>query len=416
MMAPAPAVLSNATHIHTGEVAAKTTMRDEPINRYVPGTAPETRPRIDICKSVLEATASRANESRTAFWSSQFRPVLSSLLKTVGSYTPEQQACHVRFFDEHVAPNMGPVPTRTCSRSLLTPNGSPFEVSINLSDAGNPCVRFTFEPYMPKSTGCEDSPLSSIAEAVGADMRWARQFAEEFFETQEEREALLRKMPKDTMSIPRCILAFDLHGGDRTMKAYFYPVIKSIAAGLNSDEASINLLKRLESGGESFVRGLEYIEDWRPISQTPATIQVIGTDCIDPTAGARVKIYMHPDNTFDSVRDHVTFGGKRSDKTTIEGLRILREMWHLLLGEPQGNVSDSLPKPVNVPKSGHKGMCLSWELRPGQELPDVKVYVPLFQYYSTDRAIAKNLGNAFKMRGWAWGIDGGYEDIIEQAL
>lgn len=248
-------------------------------------------------------------------------------------------------------------------------------------------------------------------------MRWFKQFASEFFPSEEEREAIKGKMPPDTTRIPRCFIAFDLDGGDRVMKAYFSPMMKHMATGMNSDEASVNLIKRLDPYGKSLVPALNFIEEYQAICQEPPLIQVIAIDCVDPGAGARVKIYVNPrSNAFDAVRDHVTFGGRRTDKTTLEGLAVLREIWHLLLDEPEDNADDSFSKPVIDPKRGHQGMCCSWELRPGQDMPDVKVYVPLFQYFSSDRAITENLERVFKKRGWSWGVDGTYKMMVEQTL
>ena len=349
-----------------------------------------------------------------AFWTKQFRPVLSSLLQDVGSYTPEQQTSHIRFLEEQIIPNLGPKPEKARARSLLTPNGTPFEVSINLNDARSPCVRFTFEPHMRQGKAFDDTPVPEIAKSIGADTRWAKQAAAAFFETEEESKALLERMPADTKSLPRCVLAFDLNGSKQSMKAYFYPVIKHIASGINSDEACVDLLKRLQPMGDGFTSPLEYIEEYRTLQKTPAVIQVLGMDCVDPSMGARVKLYMHPDNTFDSVRDHVTFGGKKTDETTLEGLEILRNIWHFLINEPSP-VDDSFSKAVNVPKSGHKGMTLSWEIKPGEQIPDTKVYVPLFQYFSSDRAIGESLGKAFQTRGWKWGPNGQYEATLGKA-
>lgn len=319
--------------------------------------------------------------------------------------------------EDHVIPNMGPPPDHTHPKSLLTPNGSPFETSINFSDNGKPCLRFTFEPVMPQGNDLSDGPLPAIAENVQADMRWFNDFASEFFLSHEERVAIKEKMPPDTARIPRCFLAFDLAGGDRVMKAYFSPMMKHMVSGMNSDEVSINLMKRLNPQGQSLIPALDFIEEYQRICQDPPLIQVIAIDCIDPAAGARVKIYINPrSNTFDAVRDHVTFGGRRSDETTMKGLEVLREIWHLLFNEAEYNADDLFSKPVFEPTSGHQGLCCSWELRPGQEVPDVKVYVPLFQYFSTDQTITESLEKVFKTRGWSWGIDGTYKKMFEQAL
>ncbi|KAK2738015.1 hypothetical protein FQN55_000821 [Onygenales sp. PD_40] len=367
-------------------------------------------------KTNAESSVPDANNDGLAFWSKHCSPMLSSLLRSVGSYTAEQQESHLKFLERYVIPNMGPPPDPALPRSLLTPNGAPFEASINFNNSGKACIRFTFEPLMPERGTLSDSPIPSIAEAVLADLRWFKQFAAEFFPSEEERQAIKEKMPPDTARIPRCFLAFDLDGGNISMKAYFSPMMKHMATGVDSDEATVNLLKRLEPLGKSFLPTLNYIEKYQPICQQPPLLQVAGIDCTDPGRRARVKVYTNPrSSSFDAVYEHVTFGGRRTDKATLEGLSVLREMWHLFTNEPDGHSDTSFSKPVLDPKDGHQGVCCSWELLPGQEIPEVKVYVALFQYFLGDRAISESLEKVFEKRGWSWGVQGTYKSLVEQA-
>ncbi|PGH04559.1 hypothetical protein GX51_03390 [Blastomyces parvus] len=375
-----------------------------------------SRPCEALTKTIDGSSALNRNGEGFAFWSKHCTPVLSSLLRNVGSYTEEQQKSHIWFLENYIIPHMGPPPDKTYPRSLLTPNGAPFETSINFSNSGRACVRFTFEPLMPERGTLSETPIPIIAEAVKADMRWFKQFAAEYFPSEEEREVIRGKMPPDTARIPRCFLAFDLNGGNISMKAYFSPMMKHMATGVDSDKATVNLLKRLDPLGESFSLALDFIETYQPICQQPPLIQVIGIDCTDPGICARVKVYTNPrDSSFDAVYEHVTFGGRRTDRATLEGLSLLREMWHLLINEPEGHADTSFSKPVLDPNDGHRGVCCSWELRPGQEIPEVKVYVALFQYFSGDRAISESLEKVFEKRGWSWGVRGKYKSMVEQA-
>ncbi|EMR67034.1 putative aromatic prenyltransferase protein [Eutypa lata UCREL1] len=310
-----------------------------------------------------------------------------------------------------------PAPDKTRSASLLAANGSPFETSINFSGAGKPCLRFIFEPLMPGRGTLSESPIPRIAEAVGADTRWLEQFAPEYFLANEEVEGVKDKFASNTARIPRCYLAFDLIGDKRSMKAYFSPVLKNMASGRNTDEITLNLIKRLDP---SFGPALDFIQEFKAISQgdEPPLILVAAIDCVAPDAGARVKLYTAtPSNSFNTVREYVTFGGRLTDKTTFEGLKVLREIWHLLLNEQdESRVDDSFSKPVADPNSGHKGLCFSWEIRPGQDVPETKVYVPLFQYSTSTHVITRNLEQVFKKHGWSLGFDGKFEKLVEEAL
>lgn len=248
-------------------------------------------------------------------------------------------------------------------------------------------------------------------------MRWFQQFADEWWATEDERDIIKGKMPPDTARIPLCFLSFDLEGNKKLMKAYFSPIMKHMATGVNSDEAAINLIRSLKPYGDGFESQIKLIQDYRGIGQEPVQISVIGIDCIDPNQGARVKVYTNPrTNTFEAVRDAVTFGGRRTDETTLQGLEIIRKVWHLLLDEPEENVNDVFSKDVIDPTSGHQGLCTSWELRPFQEMPDVKVYVPVFQYFKNDKAISEAFEKAFNKQGWSLGVEGAYRKLIRDTL
>lgn len=337
----------------------------------------------------------------------------------MGSYTPEQQACHLRFLDNYVIPNMGHAPEKSRARSLLTHHGSPFETSLNHSDNGKSYVRFCFEPVFPGSDGVTENPITVIAEKVGADLRWFHQFAAEFFPSESDDVSLLEKVPKDTIRIPKVFLAFDLKEDKQTMKAYFYPIIKYMTSKNNSDRAGFDLIRRLNPLGSSFGPAIDVIEGYQKLLyQDPPLTVVIGIDCVSPEAGARIKVYIEPQsNTLEAVRQHVTLGGKLTDKTTLEGLAILREMWNMMISEPEDQeVDDKFSKKILENRPDMSGACFSWELKPGQEIPDVKVYVPLHQYRKSDKEIVEAMEKIFRKRGWAWGVEGAYKKVISDAL
>ncbi|RKK09054.1 hypothetical protein BFJ65_g16712 [Fusarium oxysporum f. sp. cepae] len=326
----------------------------------------------------------KAKEDGIAFWTKHTKPVLASLLKSVGDYTPEQQAAHLEFLDTYILPSMGRAPTKDRARSLLTPNGSPFETSLNNSDGGNSYVRFCYEPVFPGSDGVTEDPIPRIAEKTGADLRWFNQFAAEFYPSEEDAVILAEKMPKDTIRIPKVFLAFDLKEDKQTMKAYFYPVIKWMTAKQNSDRAGFDLIRRLDPLGPSFGPAIDMIERYqRKLYQDPPLTVVIGIDCT---------------------------------KTTMDGLAVLRDMWHILINEPEDKEFDEkFSKKILENKPNVSGACFSWELRPDQGIPEVKIYVPLNQYFKSDKDATKAMEKVFRKRGWAWGAEGTYQKIVSDA-
>ncbi|KAF5667258.1 tryptophan dimethylallyltransferase 2 [Fusarium heterosporum] len=353
-----------------------------------------------------------------SFWANHTRPVLTSLLKSVGDYTPEQQASHMEFLDKYIIPTMGRAPEKGLARSLLTPNGSPFETSLNISDSGKSYVRFCYEPVFPGSDGVTENPIPKIAEKVGADLHWFNQFADEFFPSEEDAAILAEQMPKDTIRIPKVFLAFDLKEDKRTMKAYFYPAIKYMTSKKNSDRAGFDLIRRLHPLGPSFGPALNVIEAYqKKLYQDPPLTVVIGIDCISPEEGARIKIYIEPQsNRWEAVQEHITLGGKLKDETTLQGLGILRDMWNILINEPEGKeIANDFSKEILHKKPGTSGACFSWELKPRQDIPEVKIYVPLNQYFGNDKDVTGAMERIFRRRGWAWGVEGRYNQIISDA-
>lgn len=360
----------------------------------------------------ITAAAAKVLDSTddVVFWTHHSLPVLSALLKNSGAYTQEEQASHLRFFQDSIIPNLGPQPRQTNQKyELVAHNGSPIEFSLNFSDASDhPAVRFSYEP--------RGSP-DHISKPLGAYMHWFDQLKAEFAPSEEEKKVLTAALPH-LPQIPDQLLAVDFKAhGKRAMKAYIGPGLKQVTAGIDPNRASIDAIKRLEPGGKDFATALDLFEEYRATCEKPATITMLGVDCIELAASPRIKVYTRTESSaFESIRDQVTLGGRRNDETTIEGLRILGEIWGLLLNEPEGNIDDSFAKPERNPSSMHSGLMISWELQVGKEAPDPKVYVPLWQFSDSNRQISTNLENVFKKWGWSWGTENKYSAAVDNAL
>jgi DMATS type aromatic prenyltransferase len=353
-----------------------------------------------------EHIISASNEDIT-FWSDHCLPVFSSLLSSTGSYTPEQQESHVNFFKQHIILGIGPKPVSGAAY-LLAHTGSIIETSINFTDAGKPIIRFIFQPLH----------IEGIPQAIGADMTWYHQFASVFIASKEEKTILKAKLPPQLARIPDCLLGFDLHPEKRSMKAYFAPLYKHILSGENTDHVIFDLLKRLEPLGERFVPALAKLEEFRA-AEPQRNIDVVGIDCIKPEDGARVKLYtrLFPNlNTFSLVEHHLTLGGRVNDQTTLEGIEILRGIWHLLLDEPEGFAESQTHKQEIDPDSPHSGIMISWEVQPGKDSPSPKLYVPLWKFCTSNKSILARYVKVFDKFGWTWGKGGGYKTMIEKAL
>ena len=142
-------------------------------------------------------------------------------------------------------------------------------------------------------------------------------------------------------------------------------------------------------------------------------------DCVNEASlpDARVKFYVHArSNSFNTVRDYVTLGGRLQDESTLKGLAILRNIWHLLLQEPEGAVDDEFEKPLNDSSIFCQRLYFSFEMRPGRKFPEVKTYLPTWNYVRSDEETMKNYEEVFRRCGHEWGEEGRYRKVFESAL
>lgn len=249
-------------------------------------------------------------------------------------------------------------------------------------------------------------------------MTWFQQFAEVLVASDEEKKVLKAKLPPQLARIPDCLLGFDLHPSSRSMKAYFAPMYRHILTGENTDETLFSLLKGLKPLGEGFVPALEKLEQFRK-AEPQRNIDVVGIDCIKPEDGARVKLYtrLFPNlNAWSTVEHHLTLGGRVTDETTLQGIEILKDIWHLLLDENEGFTGANTHKEETDAGSPHSGIMISWEVQPFKESPSPKLYVPLWKFSNNNKSIAQRYEKILERFGWSWGKSGKYSSAIEDAL
>ena len=343
-----------------------------------------------------------------AFWTDHCVPPYASLLRSTGTYTEEQIDDHVKWFKEFIIPAIGPKP-KAGAAYLMAHTGSIIEISVNFSDNRNPIIRFIFQPM--------DS-IKSIPNSVNADMSWFEQFAAVFCVPEADLPALKAKLPPQIASIPNCLLGFDLDKASRSMKAYFSPLYKHLLTGENTDKVIFDLMKSLRPAGQGFEPALKLLEDFRSAEQV-RNIDVVGFDCIKPEAGARIKLYTRlapGENTFAHVEHHLTLGGRLTDGLTLKEVELLRDIWHLLLDEPEGFAQRTSSKTETDLQSPHSGMMVSWEVQSGNPLPSPKLYVPRWTFTNSNKNIAEGYEKIFDKWGWGWGANGKYRRTIEEAL
>jgi DMATS type aromatic prenyltransferase len=362
------------------------------------------------------------SEPDQAFWAERTSEGLSALMRNAGSYTDDQAASHIRLLNDLVVPSFGPQPGPNApTLPLLTSNNSPFEPSWNITDRGSSAIRFSFEP-MGRSGGSPSDPfaqeiVSAILPAVasrahGIDLGWFEHLQKSLFLTKAEEATARARLPAGVRG-PTSFLAFDLDGDRAVFKAYFFPILKHVATGASCEDVAFSAIRSLPQAAPMLPAADRLEAYLAKGASIPVPLEMIAIDCVDPAASARVKIYGRTEsNAFDVVREVATLAGQVVDAVTLEGLDILQGVWGLLHNRP--GVAPSENTPPRIWDTRHKGICYGFELKPGCEWPETKVYVPVWQYADSDAVIAKNLAAVFRSRGWA--VAEKYEDAVPECL
>ena len=210
--------------------------------------------------------------SDLAFWKKNLQDVVGHMLSDVGSYTREQQQEQLNFISQHVLPVMGKSAERKNAPYFLTPTGCGWEPSINFTDKDvNPVVRYTLEALGPHAGSDEDlwgikaayNILPQLASVTpGADLRWFNALLPIFTPTAEEFDKAQTVLSPRTKPCPKCSVAFDLKGGNRSMKTYFFPPVKSIASGTKTEDLVFPALHQLSDSGPSLEPALGNVETY----------------------------------------------------------------------------------------------------------------------------------------------------------
>lgn len=163
--------------------------------------------------------------------------------------------------------------------------------------------------------------LSEIEpEIQHVDLGWAEQFCQALFPS--SMEEMKRVLERSRTELPAPLdhaltfnMALDLNGGGRHLKVYMFPMAKNLATGRERDarDAGLDAVRGLKPYGDRLTPAVDFLDHYWDRCPDKLTLDMIGLDCIDPS-NARIKIYAHLSerNSWQVVRDIVTFGGKVS--------------------------------------------------------------------------------------------------------
>ncbi|KAL2004817.1 hypothetical protein VTN00DRAFT_3090 [Thermoascus crustaceus] len=322
------------------------------------------------------------------FWWYAFAPTIQDLMIEC-NYDITHQYQYLALIYRYILPALGPRAhpgEKPHWESFLTDDCSPVESSINLH-GGKATVRMCFEP-VGKLAGTEHDPFNWFAsrEFIRSmeefpdvtNLQWFRHF---------ERELIAS--PDHATRIRKLLPANEHRDGQAMLKAYFFPMLKSLETGKSEARLVFDSALKLDSEQYPIAPALSMVEAY--VASCPpeenARVEFLSIDCNDPDE-SRIKIYFRtPCTSFNKVREVYTLGGRLKDETTRAGLDILKELWPLLL--------NSWPSIQRI-----AGVLFNFETTPGKIYPEPKLYIPVKHHAKSDIAIAGGLSSCFHRQGW----------------
>ncbi|KAJ6050361.1 uncharacterized protein N7446_005401 [Penicillium canescens] len=292
---------------------------------------------LGVYKTISELSGLSCHDQ--LLWWHSVAPMFAEMLNLVG-YDIHSQYKILGIFLKHVIPFLGVYPTRMNDRwfSVLTRYGTPFELSLNCSHS---TVRYTYEP-INAATGSLKDPFNTHAiwDALdrlvplqnGIDLEFFRHFKNDLTVNDQDAAYLMeRKLVRGHIRTQNK-LALDLKGGDFMLKVYIYPALKSLATGKSIQDLMFDSVHRICCRYPTLTAPLRTLEDYvnsRGPSST-ASPRLFSCDLCDPRQ-SRIKIYLLELNvSLEAMEDLWTLGGRRSDKFTLTGLEMIRELWDLI--------------------------------------------------------------------------------------
>jgi DMATS type aromatic prenyltransferase len=327
------------------------------------------------------------------YWCRTVGHVLEVLMQEA-NYSRQAHAHIMSFFTESVAPVLGPTdgPSFKRWKSFMTDDHSPIELSWDWrGPADEPIIRFSIEP-ISLNGGTSVDPMNTVGPEtfkhmiLGAfpklDMTWFDHFDSFLnrrtteFSTQESH-------------LSRIFWGFDLNGVCITAKAYFFPgplartmgtsnlsiISQAIAGAPYSTPDKLQALDKLSSFADSL--GPDALE-----------FDMLAIDIVDPLE-SRFKLYFRNRHTgFSSVRDTITLKGQKPGAHLEKGLRSLKQLWCSIFGLL--DVSEDAELQLNEHRTA--GILYNAEFRLGSSYPDVKIYIPVRHYSSSDQHVIDKVG------------------------
>ncbi|KAK1561728.1 aromatic prenyltransferase [Colletotrichum navitas] len=378
-----------------------------------------------IYNDAVDSSLSSKGSPLFSSWLPLIHNSLSSLLRWTGTYPAEVQESHLAFVRDVVVPRLKPPAAADRLHYIGTHNHGIYEASLAFASHKPARVRFTVQPLVDPSPAqggdllgqkALRSILDGMASACSADRTWLDAFVNSVFLTAEEEVALVGKRAMaatsgdaDAADGPlrqNGFIAFDLEAnmGENekaatVMKAYLFPQLKAVATGQKTVNMTDSIVRRLADGDKEMLAAWELVKTFLITDGGEKTnIDFLAIDCLAPANEPRFKIYTSTRfKSLAAVREVFTLGGLLPRSSAD----FLSQIWPQLMDMedvPQAAMED-LEKPLNNPDSHHKGVGFAFSVVPGQAVPQIKMYVPMWQFARDETRIVECYQRVLQTQG-----------------
>ncbi|KAK1589822.1 tryptophan dimethylallyltransferase-domain-containing protein [Colletotrichum navitas] len=357
------------------------------------------------------------------YWWRFVEPALSSMLAYAGRYTLEEQESHKAWYATQVTPIFGPRPSEGNPDPIFTHDSSPCHISINWCSKTKPTVRsgMTRPHDVFNSQAFVDELRTAIETSHEPDLTLFDALAKSLFVHDPQEVAKVKAVVPLHLHtlIPNIAIAWDLVGPIKKLKLYHNPQAKKLATGRTGNEIVISSIRALAKDGYDFTEAMDILERYvMKLNAEQLELIIIGLDAADPNLPTtRVKPYgiVSEANSWETVKNIYTLGGQVVNEERMKGLEILHSIWDLMRCHRGDPLPDDYHKPKNDASSTRGVLTPSFEVAPGQTVPNVKLYLSQWQFGKSDREIAECTVEIFRKLGWQREADS-YFDFLRDAF
>ncbi|WQF87968.1 Putative aromatic prenyltransferase [Colletotrichum destructivum] len=349
---------------------------------------------------------------------------LSSLLRWTGTYPADVQESHLAFVRDVVVPRLKPPAAADRLHYIGTHSHGIYEASLAFGSHKPARVRFTVQPLVDPSPQRGDplgqkalrETLDSLASACGADRAWLDAFVDSVFLTAEEEASLVGKAAAAAGGggpgaaggplRQNGFVAFDLEANmDKSgkaatvMKTYLFPQLKAIATGRKTVDTTDSLVRRLAQGDKQMLASWELLKTFLVNDGgEKMNIDFLAIDCLAPSKEPRFKVYVSSHfKSLAGVREAFTLGGLLPRSSAD----FLSQVWPQLMDmeDVSPAAMEDMEKPLSNPDSHYKGVGFAFSVVPGQAVPQIKMYVPMWQFAHDEAKIVECYQRVLQTQG-----------------